>query len=254
MVRGLDVFKDFFTDYKDCYVLIGGSACDVYFTDQDLSFRATHDLDMILCVEALTSSFFVRFWEFVSAGGYANRQKSDGSKQFYRFTRPARSDFPAMIELFARKADFLPAGIDSHLTPIPAGGEASSLSAILLDQHCYDFVMANRREIDGVVVLNPIALIVLKAIAWLDLTMKKESNEESVDSKDIRKHRNDILRLATTIDLQDYNLPLPIKERMREFMMRCARLEVDLHSLGIISTFEEVKARLATCFGLTDWK
>ena len=29
MVRGLDVFRDFFADYRDCYVLIGGSACDV---------------------------------------------------------------------------------------------------------------------------------------------------------------------------------------------------------------------------------
>ncbi len=54
MVRGLDMFRDFFADYRDCYVLIGGSACDVYFTDQEIPFRVTHDLDMILCVEALT--------------------------------------------------------------------------------------------------------------------------------------------------------------------------------------------------------
>ena len=26
MVRGLDMFRDFFADYRDCYVLIGGSA------------------------------------------------------------------------------------------------------------------------------------------------------------------------------------------------------------------------------------
>ena len=48
MVNGLDTFKTYFADYKDCYVLIGGSACDVYFTDQDLPFRVTEDLDMIL--------------------------------------------------------------------------------------------------------------------------------------------------------------------------------------------------------------
>lgn len=35
MVNGLDTFKTYFADYKDCYVLIGGSACDVYFTDKD---------------------------------------------------------------------------------------------------------------------------------------------------------------------------------------------------------------------------
>ena len=63
MVRGLDVFRDFFADYRDCYVLIGGRACDVYFTDQEIPFRVTHDLDMILCVEALTPAFFNHFWE-----------------------------------------------------------------------------------------------------------------------------------------------------------------------------------------------
>ncbi len=250
MVRGLDVFKDFFADYKDCYVLIGGSACDIHFTDQDLPFRATHDLDMILCVESLTPDFFSRFWKFVAEGGYTNRQKSDGKRQFYRFTRPTRHDFPAMIELFAQKADFLPTDIDTHLTPIPAGEEASSLSAILLDKTCYDFVMANRREIDGVVILNPIALIVLKAIAWLDLTARKESEEGSVDSKDIRKHKNDIIRLAVTIDAEDALLPLPIKEKMREFMARCLRADIDLRSLGINTTFEDVKMRLSVCFGL----
>lgn len=134
MVRGLDIFRDFFADYRDCYVLIGGSACDVYFSDQDIPFRVTHDLDMILCVEALTPAFFNRFWEFIRAGGYLHRQKADGHRQFYRFTAPAEPGYPAMLELFARKADFLPESINGHLTPIPAGEEASSLSGILLDQ------------------------------------------------------------------------------------------------------------------------
>ena len=61
MVNGLDTFKTYFADYKDCYVLIGGSACDVYFTDQDFPFRVTEDLDMILCVEALSPAFFAKF-------------------------------------------------------------------------------------------------------------------------------------------------------------------------------------------------
>ena len=37
MVAGLETFKTFFADFKDCYVLIGGSACDVYFAEQDIS-------------------------------------------------------------------------------------------------------------------------------------------------------------------------------------------------------------------------
>ena len=57
MVKGLDAFKRHFADYSDCYILIGGSACDVNFSAAALPFRVTHDLDMVLCVEALTPRF-----------------------------------------------------------------------------------------------------------------------------------------------------------------------------------------------------
>lgn len=250
MVTGLDTFRTFFADYKDCYVLIGGSACDVYFEDQALPFRVTHDLDMILCVEALTPSFFNRFWDFIHAGGYVHRQKADGQKQFYRFTNPTSHEYPQMLELFARKADFLPPEINVHLTPIPAGEEASSLSGILLDQIYYDFVMANRQEIDGVMILEPIALIVLKAIAWLDLTIKKEANDPHAYSKDIGKHKNDIARIVVTIDAVDYRLPPAIKGKMSEFMIRYAEVDLDTRSIGTVTSGDEIKARLRVCFGL----
>ena len=32
MVKGLDTFKRHFAEYADCYILIGGSACDVNFS------------------------------------------------------------------------------------------------------------------------------------------------------------------------------------------------------------------------------
>ena len=250
MVRGLELFRDFFAEYRDCYVLIGGSACDVYFGDQDIPFRVTHDLDMILCVEALTPAFFNRFWDFIRAGGYRNRQKSDGHKQFYRFTAPAESSYPAMIELFSRKADFLPENPDVHLTPIPAGEEASSLSGILLDQDYYDFVMANRREIDGVTILEPIALIVLKALAWLDLTIKKEAGDPHAYGKDISKHKNDIARISATIAARDYSLPEPIRAKMREFMTRYSNVDLDVSALGVPIAVEDIKDRLTRCFCL----
>ena len=250
MVTGLDKFKEFFADYRDCYVLIGGSACDVYFTDQELPFRVTHDLDMILCVEALTPAFFNRFWQFIREGGYEHRQKADGHRQFYRFTGPTSPGYPAMLELFARKADFLPPEVDGHLTPIAAGEEVSSLSGILLDQDYYDFVMANRREIEGVTILEPIALMVLKAIAWLDLTEKKEAGDRHAYSKDIGKHKNDIARIAATVGVRDYGLPVVIKERLRSFMARYADADIDVSALGVPVSGEEIKRRLAICFGV----
>ena len=32
MVKGLEAFKRHFADYSDCYIFIGGSACDVNFS------------------------------------------------------------------------------------------------------------------------------------------------------------------------------------------------------------------------------
>ena len=250
MVMGLDVFKRFFADFRDCYVLIGGSACDVYFAEQELPFRVTHDLDMILCVEALTSAFFARFWDFIRAGGYENRQKSDGRRQFYRFTRPTRAGYPAMLELFSRKADFLSDTAIGHLTPIPADEELSSLSGILLDQAYYDFVMANRREIDGVTILSPIALIVLKAVAWLDLTNRRAAGDRHAYSKDISKHKNDIARIAATLGAHDYRLPNEINAKMREFMLRYKDEPLDSPALGVALNADDIKTRLFTCMGI----
>ena len=101
MVRGLDIFKEFFRDFQNQYVLIGGAACDIVFNEADLPFRATKDLDMVLIIEALTPEFGRRFWDFIIEGGYENRVKSNGAPQFYRFDKPQVPDFPYMIELLA---------------------------------------------------------------------------------------------------------------------------------------------------------
>ena len=47
MVKGLDVFHEYFHGYADQYVLIGGAACSISFEEQDAAFRATKDLDMV---------------------------------------------------------------------------------------------------------------------------------------------------------------------------------------------------------------
>ena len=83
MVRGLAKFKEHFQGYSDRYVLIGGTACSLAMEEVGLAFRATRDLDIVLCVEALDSSFVTAFWEFVHAGRYNNQQKSTGKRLFY---------------------------------------------------------------------------------------------------------------------------------------------------------------------------
>ena len=73
MVRGIDAFKQYFAEFKDQYVLIGGAACDIVFQSNSVSFRSTRDLDMVLIVEALTHEFVNKFWNFIVDGKYRNK-------------------------------------------------------------------------------------------------------------------------------------------------------------------------------------
>jgi hypothetical protein len=57
MVKGLEVFRDYFAGQADQFVLIGGTAATLAVADAGLAFRATKDLDIVLHIEALTSDF-----------------------------------------------------------------------------------------------------------------------------------------------------------------------------------------------------
>ena len=94
MVKGIEIFKEYFRDYTDEYVLIGGAACDIIFDDSNASFRVTRDLDMVLIIEALSKEFGEAFWRFVREGGYRNKARSTGEPQFYRFSSPSNQGFP----------------------------------------------------------------------------------------------------------------------------------------------------------------
>jgi len=93
MIKGLDKFKEYFKEHNNKYILIGGAACDFWFSDAGGSFRATDDLDVILVVEVLDDSFFALFWEFIKQGNYEKRQQEE-ERKYYRFTEPAEEGFP----------------------------------------------------------------------------------------------------------------------------------------------------------------
>jgi catechol 2,3-dioxygenase-like lactoylglutathione lyase family enzyme len=94
MVVGLENFREHFTGHEDQYAIIGGAACDLLFDAAGLPFRATKDLDMVLCVEVVDAAFGEAFKAFLDAGGYEARERSDGKKEFYRFHRPKDKSFP----------------------------------------------------------------------------------------------------------------------------------------------------------------
>lgn len=254
MVRGIERFKTHFAPFADRYVLIGGTACSLVMEDVGLEFRATKDLDIVLCVEALDSDFVTAFWEFIREGKYNVQEKSTGQKQFYRFKNPVDGSYPVMLELFSRVPDALTIGDDSHLTPIPMDEEVSSLSAILLDKGYYEFIHAGKQETDGLSVLGPAYLIPLKARAWLDLKKRREASD-AIDEKDIKKHKNDVFRLYQIVDPeQSIVLPASIKEDLRHFFDKIkSDQSVDLKNLGLRSrSLDEVLADLRSIYVLID--
>ena len=218
MVKGIDRFRAHFEDLNDRYVLIGGAACFLALEKSGLEFRATKDLDIVLCVEALDAEFARTFWNFIERGKYKNIQRSTGKKMFYRFYEPEDGTFPYMLELFSRIPDALHLSDDAHLTPIPVGEEQSNLSAILLDDGYYYFIHGSKIDSDGIPVVPPEIIVPLKARAWLDLTERRNAGEK-VDGNDIKKHKNDVFRLFQVIE-PDKRVALPdvIKSDMQRFL------------------------------------
>jgi hypothetical protein len=218
MVIGLDSFVAWFRGYEAYYSVIGGTACDLLLSEIGVEFRVTRDIDMVLIAETLDTEFGFRFWEYIKMAGYGQRFKSTGRPIYYRFTNPKSSGYPAMIELFSRRIEGILLPPDAILTPLPIGDDVSSLSAILLDDEYYDFLQSGVTLVDGVTILGATHMIPFKAKAWLDLTERKAKSGR-VDSKDIRKHKNDVIRLSELL-LPNVVSPLPITimNDMRTFL------------------------------------
>lgn len=243
MVKGIDIFQEYFNEYTDQYVLIGGAACSVSFEKQDINFgRTTKDLDIVLIVEAQTKEFGKRFWKFIKDGKYRIRAKSNGEPQFYRFDKPEDERFPKMIELFSRTNYLLQE--ENGLTPIHIDDSVSSLSAILLNDAYYQALMDGREIMRGISVLKPEWIIPFKAKAWLDLREKKD-----VDSSDIKKHRNDIIRIISDMFLQKCILPDEVRKDMEKFIEQFDVTESELKNLKIRGTKpEDIKQVLQTTY------
>lgn len=256
MIRGLDVFKEYFGQFPDNYVIIGGTACDLIIDDAGFVPRTTKDIDIILVVEALNVDFVLRFWQFVQDGNYERKEKSEGERKYYRFLKPENLNFPFQIELFSRNPDLLDLDDGTHLTPIPVDDELSSLSAILLDDDFYNYMLEHSVLKNGLHRANTEALICLKAKAYLEIA-ERIANGSNEDSKQLRKHKGDIFRLMVLLTENDvFKLPQSIKTHLQRFVNAIA---VDLPGKALFKEMglgsvepEKVLTRLIKSFKLNN--
>ena len=86
-MRGIGIFKEYFSEYTDHYILIGGAACSIILNEIGVDFRITKDLDMVLIAENMNEAFARRVWEFIKTGNYEQREQSEKKSELYRFLK-----------------------------------------------------------------------------------------------------------------------------------------------------------------------
>ena len=162
----------------------------------------------------------------------------------YRFQKPQDEEFPYMLELFSRipdGLDFVPPG---YLTPIPMDEQISSLSAILLDQDYYQFVIEGRKNRQGMPTwVGEDRLIPLKAIAWVEMT-KRVRQGAMIDSKKINKHLTDIVKLSSLLQPnQIIELPEKLRSDLQIFVQAVLAMNstVQAESMRRVATTYAIK-------------
>lgn len=245
MIRGLGLFREHFAQYRKAFVLIGGVACHEWLSTQGLEFRATKDMDMVLIVEALDRGFTKHFWEFIEAGKYEVREKSEDGRQLYRFAKPGNKEYPAMIEIFSRKPEGIDLAEGQHIVPVKLDEDSASLSAILLNDDYYALVLQQHNEDKNLPFANPASLIPLKARAYLDLSTRVAKGE-SVKADDVAKHRTDVFRIAATLPREaGPAIPGMVQDDLRKFLSAFPPEKAE--------EWEKIADGLRTTFGSRKW-
>lgn len=240
MISGIDIFRKHFSNYKEQYTIIGGFACDLLMVDAGLDFRQTVDIDIVITVEALTTEFANAFWKFIDQGGYQARQRSNGKPEFYRFVNPTNPAYLKMIELFSRPKNHVKLQPNTHLMPLHIDDEVSSLSAILLNDDYYHFLLDGRTVTNDISTLDAEHIIPLKMKAWLDLKGKKEQGIH-VNSRDLRKHRLDVFRLFPLVrEDQQIVVPASVEADILNFISQIRNTDIRLSDIGISRSIESI--------------
>ena len=195
--RGIDHFLAHLKGLEDQYVVIGGGAAAILMEQEGLEFRATRDVDLVLLTNSSTE-LNGRITEYVNLGRFKIKERTEGAPRYYRFRDPQDATFPEMIEIFARNDQNIELTEGQYIIPIQ-NDDIARISAILLDDEYFGLIKGNCVRLEaGVSIINALGNICLKARAHREMSERKAKGEQ-VDEKDIKKHRNDILRIGITL-------------------------------------------------------
>ena len=141
--------------------------------------------------------------------------------------------------------------ISSQLAPIHISDEVISLSAILLDDDYYQLLQQGSIEVNGVSVLGLEYLILFKIKAWIDLSERKQKGEQ-IDSKNVKKHKNDVLRLTANLNPEIHlTVNDDIRNNIRLFLSEAIANPVDIKKWQIRRLlYNDLIERIKSCYGI----
>jgi len=107
----------------------------------------------------------------------------------------------------------------------------------------------NYPNIRGYSLIDIETVILFKIKSWIDLKQRKEAGEE-IDSRNIKKHRNDIFRFLVNVTPSSRVETIgEIKEDVNKFIEMIYLDKPDLKNIGIKRTkFSELMKILKNCF------
>lgn len=196
--QGIRSFHEDFADSVDDFVVVGGVAAHEIMGSAGLEFRATKDIDLVIIARPAVA-FCGKLVTYIEAGRYEVRQSKEGKPGYYRFMKPKEVGYPVQIEIFSRRPEDLVLHENQHIVPITETPAGADLSAILLEDEYYELIKSTLQIIKGLPIAGTEAVMALKSRAFNDLKDRKAAGDSSVSSDEIKKHRNDILRLSQAL-------------------------------------------------------
>lgn len=104
-------------------------------------------------------------------------------------------------------------------------------SGFLYPEAYYKALLNGKEVKNGLSVLRPEYIILFKAKAYLDLKMRKDLGEK-VDSSDIKKHKKDVLRIASELMLEKVEeLPIAVNTDIHSLINLLEQEPFDQNSL-----------------------
>ena len=215
MLNGYDKFCAAFSEFKDSFVVIGGTAVEMLRGPNPRFMRTTKDIDMVVMTPEVNPAFSARLMQFIRDGKYEPYQGHE-RPFFYRYMRPKTEGYPWQIEMLTKSP--LPENAEIKYTRISESPD-ESLSAMIMDEAYYDFVQSVAVEQNGVRRLSALGLVVFKAHAYLNLMDEYSRTGNGIVRSNALKHRRDVFMLTNEIlATESISLPAGIAARMQEFI------------------------------------